>query len=499
MARSVGLRTEILITITLLMVAALLFGGVLLLRLTEQSLLEQRVTQLDAVSKVLANSLAAQTRDDENWNDRSAQLKLLNNIPDELHSDGWWLYAGNLTLVAAYHAGSEPLTPEYKRQQVKMTLVPSARVKFPSLLDIFSSGEARAHFIVPLVDQNHFAGLLELGFSLQDIRQRLWRVQKLILLYVLLYGSVLVFFGYYQLKKNIIKPTQNLFRATEAVRLGNLETRLPTTGPLEISQLADAYNRMTEALLQSRQETQLHIESLEEKNSELQQARDELIRSEKMASVGQLAAGLAHELGNPLSALIGYLEVLKQRTASEDDRDILRRSLDETERLDYLVRELLDFARPADTATVEVFDPLSELKASLELVINQGHIGSIQVSEKLPDRLPAIRMSRQKLRQVFINLLLNAVHACQPDGKIELSAGSGHGQVWLAIRDNGCGISAAALKDIFNPFYTTKEPGQGTGLGLTVCDRIVSEAGGRIATLSHPEQGSSFRVEFPVA
>jgi len=497
-AKAVGLRTEILVTITVLMGAALLLGGFLLLRLTEQNLLDQRVTQLEAVSKVLANSLAILPQEEGPLDGRSLHLDFLKKLPANLQYDGWWLYDKNLQPVASYQSGSDPHNSVARRQQVKLTLQPDSKIKFPSLLDYFGRTEASAFFAVPIMWQGRFSGLLELNFSLNDIRLRLLRAQQVVLIYVLLYGSVLVFIGYYLLQRNIIKPARNLLRATEEVGLGNLEMRLPVAGPVEIARLAEAYNRMVEALQHSRQETRGHIEVLEQTNSELQQTRDELIRSEKLASVGQLAAGLAHELGNPLAALIGYLEVLKTHLAKEDNRDILQRSLVETQRIDYLVRELLDYSRPADDLFEEV-NPVVELRKCLLLLGNQGNLSKISITDQLPEQVGNVRINRNKLQQVFINILLNAAQACEAEGEIRISAEMKEDRICLEIADDGCGIAPEHLNQIFDPFFTTKSPGEGTGLGLAICQRIIEEAGGRISVQSTLGEGSAFRVGLKLA
>ncbi len=496
MAKTAGLRTEILITLTLLLGAALLLGGVMMLRLTEQSLLQERVQQLDSMSHILAQSLMIQDTDTKDHFSPTLNRTLLNQLSDNVNCDGWWIYDQKLDLVAAYSAGQNSPFSVARRQQVKLFGELQRTINFPTLLNIFGESNTAAHFAVPLIDKNRFSGLLELHYSLDDIRLNLLESQRIVIIYVLLYGVVLVLIGYYLLQRNIINPARNLLKATEDVGLGHLDTRLPLAGPAEIAQLAVAYNQMVEALQASRSETEGYISSLETTNRELQQARDELIRSEKMASVGQLAAGLAHEVGNPLSALIGYLEFLKQKVESTADQDIVKRSLVETTRIDFLVRELLDFSRPADSSQTEEIESVAELKSGVQLLFNQGSIGNLQIIDELPESLSMVKVNRHKLQQVFINLLLNAVQACDQHGKITLTAGEDGSSVWVGIRDDGCGIAANDLNKIFDPFFTTKEPGEGTGLGLAICHRIVEEAGGTIEVESVPGVGSFFKLVF---
>ncbi|WP_321370647.1 ATP-binding protein [uncultured Desulfuromusa sp.] len=487
MIKTVGLRTEILITLTLLLGAALLLGGIMMLRLMEKSLLEERVGQLESLSNILAQSLVMNAND----------MSLLTRLPDNLNYVNWRVYDEDLNTINSYVAeGISPFSSS-RRQMAKLSADPQRKVHFPTLLNLFDQSEPFVHFLLPLRADKRFYGLLELSFSLADIRSNLSKSQQLIVIYVVLYGAVLILAGYYLLQRNIVNPARNLLKATEEVSCGNLETRLPTAGPTEIRQLAVAYNHMVEALQTSRGETELHIASLEEINRELQRARAELIRSEKMASVGQLAAGLAHELGNPLAALIGYLEILKQKIETGSEKDIIERSLVETNRIDFLVRELLDFSRPTDAAQVESVDLVFALNSSVQLLKNQGALADIEIIDNLPETLPPISIDPNKLQQVLINLLLNAAQACAKKGKITLSSGVDEASVWLGIRDNGCGIVAADLNKIFDPFFTTKSPGEGTGLGLAICQRIIEEIGGTIDVESSVGEGSLFKIIFP--
>jgi len=496
LVKTVGLRTEILITLTLLLGAALLLGGIMMLHLMEKSLLEERVGQLDSLSRVLARSLAVQNSASEQFSLENTNNNVLELLPQKVNCNAWWFYDRDLNLIESYVAGQNEPFSSSRRQMVKLTGEPQRKIVFPILLNFFDKSEPSVHFIVPVKEKKLLSGVLELHFSLADIRSKLLKFQQILLIYVLLYGAVLVLAGYYLLQRNIIKPTLNLLQATEEVSRGNLDTRLPMFGPREFLQLSEAYNRMVEALQNSRSETDRHIASLEGTNRALQQARDELIRSEKMASVGQLAAGLAHELGNPLSALIGYLELLKQKIEATSDLDIVARSLVETTRIDFLVRELLDFSRPAENNPVESVDTVVALNSTVQLLQNQGVITDFKIINQLPDVLSPVRIDQNKLQQVFINLLLNAVQSCGQRGEINLSAGDDKNSVWVGIKDNGGGIAAADLNKIFDPFFTTKPPGEGTGLGLAMCQRIVEEAGGKIEVDSILDEGSFFKLVF---
>jgi signal transduction histidine kinase len=496
--KNVGLRTEILVTLAFLLVAALLLGGILMLRLTEQRLLAERLRHLEETARFVAVALMEQQKSADLSDISLSRQRLLNQLRENAYCNGWRLFDQDLNVLESFSRDGQQPFQIPRLQQVKLTGNMEWRVNFPALLDLFGSTSAGVQLALPFYADQRFAGVLELNFSLEDIRLQLLDALKILLIYVALYGLVLIATGYYLLQRNIIKPAKLLLRATQDVGRGNLNTRLPIAGPTELAQLATAYNDMVTALDKSQAQTSIHIEELKKTNRQLQQARDELIRSEKMASVGQLAAGLAHELGNPLAALIGYLELLKTRLNAAD-KDVAQRCLAETQRIDYLVRELLNFARPADKNSIDKVDCIAELRACRELLARQGTFKEVRVDDQLAEVSAIVLINRQKLHQVYINLLINAVHACEKKGGIELTAGRGQDDVWLQIKDDGCGIAAGNLPQIFDPFYTTKAPGEGTGLGLTICHRIIDEAGGRLQVESCPGQGSVFKLVLPLA
>ena len=498
MPKQSGLRTEILLTLSLLLGAALLLDGMLVLRLAETKLQQERIDSLEVLSRTVAQSLVDNNREVASAKDWDVSLlPSSNDLQQFSNCKGWWFYDLQLRLLSSYSGARPETTFLSLKQQARITRSLTRSIQLSTVLNPFGSEASTAFFFVPLMANDRFLGLLEIHFSLQDIRKSLMKFQLNIFIYLPLYGIVLIFIGDNLLRRNIIRPAQNLLRATDEVSRGNLESALPETGPTEIARLAKAHNGMLSALKKSKHETEKHVESLKKANTELEKTRDELIRSEKLASVGQLAAGLAHELGNPLAALIGYLEILKKEKSSLAANDLVQRALHETNRIDYLVRELLDFSRPSTENVSVDIDIVEVMDACVRLLRNQGHLTSITVLDNLPKKLPIIKMNGNRLQQVFVNLLMNAVQACVNSGKIILSGGASEASVWVEVRDNGCGMPSEVKARIFDPFFTTKEPGEGTGLGLPICQHIVEEVGGQILVDTAPGQGSGFKVSFP--
>jgi len=484
MAMKTGLRTEVVVSTVLLLAAALLFAGFLLVKLTERELLEERRLALHRTARLLAAADPAATS-------FSSHLLPLTRDGDLV---AWRLLDRQLTPLMTFAVGAEALPdappPPFEAGAVGENLLYSSAwnplgAVPSSYLDLaIRAGEDGEY-------------LLQLRFSLESLVTQVHRAQRLVLIYVLLYGAVLSVFGIYVLNRNVVEPVRRLRIATAGVAAGDLAPIDAARGPGEIRELADDFNSMIAALQASRAETAAHINSLEEANRALQQARDEVVRAEKLASVGHLAAGMAHEIGNPLAAVIGYLNLLKSELADPAQHDLAERSLLEAGRIDRLVRDLLDYAAPAAAAN-EAFDPVAAVRDAVALLVNQGALEGVRVIDRAPDQLAAVHMDRSRFVQVCVNLLLNARDAMPAGGEIILAAAQHGKELMLSLADSGAGIPAEGLQRIFEPFYTTKDPGKGRGLGLAVCQRLISEAGGRIEVQSTAGKGSTFSIYLPI-
>ncbi|PLY12712.1 MAG: hypothetical protein C0624_00465 [Desulfuromonas sp.] len=337
--------------------------------------------------------------------------------------------------------------------------------------------------------------LLQADVGLVDVRARLFEAQRPLILYLLLFGTILVGFGSLLIGRTVVQPIRRLMLATQEVAQGELSADVTASGLREVSDLATSFNHMTAALRESRQETAEHIAELSRTNRELSEARDELVRSEKLASVGHLAAGMAHEIGNTLGALTGYLGLLEQDVA-EEERELVVRAQGEAARIDRLVRELLDYAAPAHLGS-EPFDPRAALLEALQLLDQQQALEELQLDVELPEQLPEVCGRAAKLVQVVLNLLLNARDASSAGGTLRLTAAVQGTRLIIRVEDEGAGIPVADLSHIFDPFFTTKPQGKGRGLGLAVCHHIITEMGGRIDVVSEQERGTTFSVAIP--
>jgi two-component system NtrC family sensor kinase len=350
------------------------------------------------------------------------------------------------------------------------------------------------------------AGRAGLVLSLSAEKARLERSRKMFMAYFAIDFILLLGLGSFILSRIVVTPISRLLAATEKITGGQYGQQVRISGSAELARLAESFNDMSATLQQKEQEVSGHMAALEKANADLRQAREEAIRTEKMASIGLLAAGMAHEIGTPLASIMGYAEL----TAGEQldpgtVQDYARRISDDCARIDRIVRGLLDYSRPR-AATIEPCDIRLLVVAVIEMLSQQGAFKDIRLATDYDDTLPEVCVDPHQLEQVLINLLLNSRDAMPAGGRlaVRVKADAGRrlpGQATSCLRidvlDNGSGIPEEHLKRIFDPFFTTKAPGKGTGLGLAISARIIEGFGGRIEAQSRPGKGTCFSLWFP--
>ena len=289
------------------------------------------------------------------------------------------------------------------------------------------------------------------------------------------------------LMRAVAGPVERLLDAAERIDV-EAGAEMPVLAPPgeagrgSLGRAAVAFERTTAALGAERARLAAKVRELTLSNRALEDARESLARSEKLATVGRLAAGVAHEVGNPLGAIAGYAEVARDRLrrgATQEADDFLARIGEETRRIDAIVRDLLDFARPAEPLLAPV-PVAAAVDAAVRLARPQPRFRAVEVALDLPGTLPPVLADARRLEQVLLNLLLNAGDAMDGSGSLDIRARQGGGMVELSVADRGPGIAEVDLPRIFDPFFTTKPPGAGTGLGLSICHRLVESFGGTI-------------------
>lgn len=370
------------------------------------------------------------------------------------------------------------------------------------------------------------SGKMRFTVSLDDIRSDMAGVRKFLLFYAALDSAIIILLGVYFLSRSITTPLKKLEEAATRIAGGKLGERAEVASDNEVGSLALSFNVMAERL-------EAEIKSLERVNLELVNTQEELLRSSTLAAVGRLAAGIAHEIGNPLGAVRGYLDILsKGLPAGGEDKEMAERASKEVERIDSIVREFLDIARPSKKPSVPV-DVNRVIEETVSAVALHRDFSGVGTRLSLADGLPAVAIDEGKLRQVFMNLLLNAAQSMK--GAVAEGRGAGvegerfvlvqtsaerrseaprHGRrkddppvegalqaekefVVIRFTDTGSGVSVEDAEKIFDPFYTTKEVGKGTGLGLFISQSIIKTYGGRISFDQSDSTGSTFTVTLP--
>ena len=324
-----------------------------------------------------------------------------------------------------------------------------------------------------------------------------------IALYMGVFALALLVFAYSLLTRGIVKPIELLARAADRVASGARSLELTTTGAREIADLGASVRSMASRLIADEKKLRAKVEELTTTTRRLGETREQLAGSERMASVGRLAAGVAHEIGNPIAAIMGLHDLIEDAATPEDTRaDFLKRMRKETERINVVVRDLLDYARPESGPGTALANVAEIAADALALVRPQKEWKGIDVKVEIPESLQ-VTLSPQRLTQVLLNLVLNAAAALsdQP-GQRTLTVRAtraGEAMARIEVEDDGPGVPEALRDSIFDPFVTTKDVGSGTGLGLAVCRGIVEGAGGRMTIDASYTHGARFVVVLPAA
>ena len=291
-------------------------------------------------------------------------------------------------------------------------------------------------------------------------------------------------------------PLRELRHGAEAVERGEFSRRVPVRSSDECGQLALVFNQMMESIEQSRSRLEQNVEQLETTQEHL---REQLIFSERLSAIGEFVAGVAHELNNPLGAIVGFSELLK-RGMGEENRthyyDVIFKS---ALRCKKIVQSLLSFAR-RDKPKREPVSVNAMVEPVLDLIGYALRTSNIKVTTQLAPDLPPVLADPNQIQQVLLNILTNAQQAIeghQPDGQIKITTEFRKPNVRVTIEDNGPGIPPENMSRLFDPFFTTKEVGKGTGLGLSLCYGFIKEHGGSITPVSQPGKGATFIIEFP--
>jgi two-component system NtrC family sensor kinase len=306
-------------------------------------------------------------------------------------------------------------------------------------------------------------------------------------------GISLGIFVVWFLITKVTQPLRVLRAGVEAVSSGDLTRRVDVTSRDECGELAKVFNRMTENLQRSREELVTAVDTL--KNTQAQ-----LIQSEKLSGIGEFVAGVAHELNNPLTSVMGFSELLERMDQDPQHQRYLGLIRKSAQRCQKIVQSLLSFARRHQPERKH--SSINELiEGAVDFLHYQLKTSNIQIETEFDAELPKTMLDPHQVQQVFLNIINNArqaIEAHQPTGKIKITTQKCGLNARVTFQDNGPGIPEANLAKVFDPFFTTKELGKGTGLGLSLCYGIIQEHGGTITVRSKPGQGAAFVIDLPL-
>lgn len=302
---------------------------------------------------------------------------------------------------------------------------------------------------------------------------------------------------------SIIHPLKNMVTATKNIARGDLNHKVIIPYKDEVGELAQSFNQMTANLKEANQKLIQWGKTLEkrvaERTKELKRAQDTLVQSAKMASLGKMAAGVAHEINNPLtSILINTHLMLEQIDENNSFYENLKLIADETTRCTSIVKGLLEFSRqnPPQKSYSEINEILTR---TIQLLENQAAFQNIKIEKNLSSEIPPLLVDKNKLKQVFWNLMVNAAEAMPNGGSLTISTDISKDKKYIEIRfkDTGVGIPPEIIPKLYDPFFTTKS--SGTGLGLAVSYGIIRQHSGTILVNSRPGEGSTFTIKLPLA
>ena len=531
-----GLRTEIVASVAILsLTAMILVGGVAAQSVRNESVVQQlrSAKQLMDILRVSLSSLYEKSE--------SKNVKEIESQADRIIAA-----VGGVEVVHVYvtdtHGnilGNNPTGSAFADADLKTSIRQKREIvrvrNDPGFWPLSVSGTVVLS--APLISaQEKVFGGIRLQTKMENIFEGIYKSSRSLLIYLVLIMAVLVLFGSYLIYRNVLFPVQKLMKASERIAEGDYDLAWEGYPSHELGRLAEALKRMAEKLKAHQDALQSKIEELEQSNRALAQANQAIIRSEKLASAGRLASGVAHEIGNPVGAILGYAGLLSGEIQDGPTRDCILRIQSEAERVRRILRTMLDLARPSGTK-LEFVDVESVVEETLLLMQGHKEMKNVEVRRSRFDGPIVIRADRDQLQQVLVNLVFNALDAMKGEGVLTVSVGRSeaipgkpqiadsprrkgepedmdfthlrseqspgmkrnHGPfAVIDVEDTGSGIPEQDIERVFEPFFSTKEPGESTGLGLAVCLGIVESYDGKILVESDTEKGSRFSVFWPM-
>jgi signal transduction histidine kinase len=508
-----GLKTNISVNLAILLVLAMLLIDFVMIITAQRLMLRSEISKgyffISGLGSIMANTTAP-NQNIRGFNDAENIEKLLD--------EGGYLCG----LVLGGHdnkmflAGSDCSLQKELESHIKQSILSgeNAAEFVGTTWAVFWKQSRYLILSTPISPKGRIIGGAGVVFPLEKIYSSLRRTQYILLIYILINTVVLTLIGLYRFSRLTVRPLQRLVKRADEYTEDDELFFLYEKEDNEFTKLYRALNSMLKHIADDKEKLRTTVRSLEKANQELKQAQQEVIRVEKLASVGRLSSGIAHEIGNPIGIVTGYIELLKQDDISDEERsEFITRTENEINRINTIIRQLLDFSRPsaARAQPVSVHDIVHDIVDAFKF---QPVASTIDLELDLGAETDTVNADSDQLRQVFLNLLINAADAItsikdRSDGKItiksevattsQVDTGKHSNVLTVEFVDNGPGIPSENLDNIFDPFYTTKEPGEGTGLGLSVSFMIIEGLDGTIKARSEEGSGTTMAVCLPLS
>jgi two-component system NtrC family sensor kinase len=506
-----GLKTKIAFNIAILFFVAMLLINIITVMTAQRDIIRKEVSKgqfiLSTLEADLLNSLKLGTVSSA----ASSRAQVFRLLTEAGVSSALVLDKNNERIF--FGNTSAPLQDELmKRSRNVMRSKMQAVNFFGTTWGIFWKQRRDLILSTPLLQNDSAVAGASIVLPLEGIYQSLRRSQKILFIYLLINTVVLTLIGIYRLSKVYFQPLARLARRAQDYREDDEMLFSVRKEDNELHNLSGSLNSMLRRISADKEKLRSTVNSLEKANLELKRAQEEIIRAEKLASVGRLSAGIAHEIGNPIGIVMGYLELIKQKDIPDAERnEYIHRTEAEIERINTIIRQLLEISRPSNAGSkvVSVHELIDDIAEVLDV---QPLMSGIALECRLEAQNDKVLADSNQLRQVFLNLMINAADAISSGGKtvngklLIQSALAGDTSerpqdlkthLKIMFIDNGPGIPKENIANIFDPFYTTKEPGKGTGLGLSVSFMIVEGFGGKMTVSSAIGKGTTMTLFLP--
>ena len=536
-----GLKTKIAFNIAILFFVAMMLINIVTVITAQRDIVRKEAARGQFVLSALETALLKSVRPESDPSSSISRAEINRLLTEAGVSDAQLVGKNNERLSF----GTSPKTLQDELLKNCRKVMRSKKYEahfFGTTWGVFWKQPSELIVSSPLLQNGQAIAAVSIVFPLKGIYRSLRQSQKMLFVYLFINTAILTFIGIYRLSRVYFQPLARLARRAEDYREDDEMLFSVRKEDNELHRLSGALNSMLRRISADKEKLRATVNSLEAANLKLKKAQKEIIRAEKLASVGRLSAGIAHEIGNPIGIVMGYLELLKQKDIPDaEKREYIHRTEEEIERINTIIRQLLEISRPstAGLKVVSIHDLIEDVAQVLNVQPLMSHIELECCLEAQNDRVLA---DANQLRQVFLNLIINAADAISSGGKtvdgklliksaldgetpetegndaVDAHHGAGVNEnparsrspdpktpprdhkAYLTIMfiDNGPGIPEENISNIFDPFFTTKEPGKGTGLGLSVSYMIVEGFGGQMRVDSKIGQGTTMTLRLPV-